>query len=140
MIVDYVMVVIIGFAGGLAVGCGFVAFLAVLGIIPRLAQLTKTPQFIREYEWSIVFSAVFGAWVSLRNDHFHLSHLLLIPIGLGAGIFVGMLAAALTEVLNVLPILAKRIGIHEQILLLLMAIVLGKMFGSLFHWTLFVSK
>ncbi len=40
--------------------------------------------------------------------------------------FVGMLAAALTEVLNVLPILAKRIGFGSKIIILLMAIVFGK--------------
>jgi len=140
MILSNIFLIVIGLSGGLSVGCGFVAFLSVLGIIPRLSQLTKTHHFIREYEWSVVLSVVFGTWVGLRNTHFHLSYLLLIPIGIGAGIFVGLLAAALTEVLNVLPILAKRIGIHEQILLLLMAIVLGKVFGSLFHWSLFINK
>jgi stage V sporulation protein AB len=54
------------------------------------------------------------------------------------GVFFGMLAAALTEVLNVLPILTKRIGVNEQIITLLMAIVLGKIVGSLFHWLYFV--
>ncbi|MCU5426800.1 Rax2 family protein [Bacillus cereus] len=33
-------VILIALAGGIAVGSGYVAFLAVLGIIPRLAQLT----------------------------------------------------------------------------------------------------
>ncbi|GAA3322487.1 hypothetical protein GCM10020331_042560 [Ectobacillus funiculus] len=51
------------------------------------------------------------------------------------GVFVGMLSAALTEVLNVLPILAKRIGVDgKKIVVLLMALVLGKVLGSLFHW------
>ena len=35
------MTIVIGLAGGLAAGAGFVAFLTVLGIIPRLMQLTK---------------------------------------------------------------------------------------------------
>lgn len=61
----------------------------------------------------------------------------LIPIGLMYGIFIGMLAAALTEVTNVLPILAKRIGVDDQIVWLLMAIVIGKVAGSLFHWMYF---
>lgn len=139
MIKDIVSI-IIGFSGGLAVGSGFVAFLTVLGIIPRLAQLTKTQKYIRGYEWSVVIGAVFATWAGLRNSHFILPSFILVPIGLASGIFVGMLAAALTEVLNVLPILSKRIGINEQILVLLMAIVLGKMFGSLFHWSFFVGK
>ena len=58
---------------------------------------------------------------------------------LSGGVFVGMLAAALTEVLNVFPILAKRVGIEDRIIILIMAIVLGKIFGSLFHWIYFVN-
>ncbi|KPC99372.1 hypothetical protein LR69_02358 [Geobacillus sp. BCO2] len=38
---EILLVVFVGFAGGLAVGTGFVAFLVVLGVIPRLTQLTK---------------------------------------------------------------------------------------------------
>ena len=43
-----------------------------------------------------------------------------------------MLAAALTEVLNVLPILTKRIGMDGKIVLLLMAIVLGRCLARYF--------
>lgn len=55
------------------------------------------------------------------------------------GTFIGMLAAALTEVLNVLPILAKRVRVEEKIIVLLVALVLGKVIGSLFHWIYFVK-
>jgi stage V sporulation protein AB len=141
MAVKIALLAIIGFAGGIIVGAGFVAFLTVLGIIPRLVQLTKTQVFIRAYEWGVVGGAVVGGWLGLRDIEFNVSNFWLIPIGMACGIFVGMLAAALTEVLNVLPILAKRIGIDEQkIIILLMALVLGKIFGSLFHWTYFVIQ
>ncbi len=36
----------------------------------------------------------------------------ILGIGLLDGIFVGMLAAALTEVMNVLPIIAKRMSLR----------------------------
>ena len=42
MVIKLAFVIFIGFAGGVSVGAGYVAFLAVLGIIPRLTQLTKT--------------------------------------------------------------------------------------------------
>ncbi|WP_085523487.1 stage V sporulation protein AB [Tuberibacillus sp. Marseille-P3662] len=137
--IEEVVLIIIGFSGGLAVGCGFVAFLTVLGIIPRLTQLSKTNHLIRWLEWGVVLGAIIGTSISLWNIKLALPSFLLIPIGLFSGLFIGMLAAALTEVLNVLPILAKRIGINQQILILLMAIVLGKICGSLFHWTYFVN-
>jgi len=139
-VISNLLLIIIGFSGGLSVGCGFVAFLTVLGIIPRLSQLTKTYGAIRKYEWGVVLGVIAGTWFGLRNDELGLPAYLLLPIGLAAGMFVGMLAAALTEVLNVFPILAKRLGINEQILLLLMAIVLGKVLGSLFHWTFFIDQ
>ncbi|WP_027724416.1 stage V sporulation protein AB [Tuberibacillus calidus] len=140
MVMDDVLLIIVGFSGGLAVGCGFVAFLTVLGIIPRLTQLTKTYDAIRKYEWSVILGVLASTWFGLRYSSFSLPGFLLIPIGLAAGMFVGMLAAALTEVLNVFPILAKRLGINEKILLLMMALVLGKVLGSFFHWTYFIDQ
>ncbi|WP_226667001.1 stage V sporulation protein AB [Metabacillus litoralis] len=139
-IVSTCLLMIIGLSGGLVVGSGFVAFLAVLGIIPRLTQLTKTYRYIHVYEWAIILGAVIVGWMSLRNTQLDQSAFWLIPIGLLCGIFIGMLAAALTEVLNVFPILAKRIGFGEKIVILLMAIVLGKIIGSLFHWIYFVNQ
>jgi stage V sporulation protein AB len=139
MTIEFLAVVFVGFAGGFAVGGGLVAFLTVLGVIPRLTQLTKTMKFIQAYEWGIVFGALTGGILSLRDYTFGLSSYILILIGIFSGVFIGMLAAALTEVLNVLPILAKRIGVFEKIVILVMAIVLGKIFGSLFHWIYFVD-
>ncbi|WP_077618669.1 stage V sporulation protein AB [Bacillus sinesaloumensis] len=138
MTIKVLFIIFIGLGSGLAVGGGFVAFLAVLGIIPRLTQLTKTMKYIRLYEWSVVFGAVFGGWFTLNDHIFYLWDYLVIPVGLASGIFVGMLAAALTEVLNVFPILAKRIGIEGKIVILVMAIVFGKIAGSLFQWMYFV--
>ncbi|MEC2075759.1 stage V sporulation protein AB [Metabacillus fastidiosus] len=140
MTIKILIIIFIGFAGGLTVGSGFVAFLTVLGIIPRLTQLTKTFQLIYLYEWGIVLGAVVSGWLSLREIVFFQSGIWLIPIGLLSGAYVGMLAAGLTEVLNVLPILAKRIGFGDKIILLLMAIVFGKIFGSLFHWMYFINQ
>ncbi|MBS4199556.1 stage V sporulation protein AB [Bacillus sp. FJAT-49732] len=138
MLIEIVIVILIGLAGGLAVGSGFVAFLTVLGIIPRLTQLSKTNSMIQMYEWAVILGAVCSGWVDLRDHtlHIHLSFLIVI-IGLMCGLFIGMLAAALTEVLNVIPILSKRIGLEKQLLTLLMAIVLGKIIGSLFQWLYF---
>lgn len=133
-IVEYSSVIFIGFAGGIAVGGGFVAFLAVLGIIPRLVQLTKSVHYVQAYEWAVITGALTGSWCSLRDTVLSASHFWNVPLGLLCGVFIGMLSAALTEVLNVLPVLAKRIGVDGKIVVLLMALVLGKVLGSLFHW------
>jgi stage V sporulation protein AB len=138
MTIKVVGVIFIGLAGGLAVGSGFVAFLTVLGIIPRLTQLSKTIKMIRYYEWAVVLGALSGVMATLRDPILGISSLFLIPLGLAGGIFYGMLAGALTEVLNVFPVLAKRLGIDGKIIILIMAIVLGKIFGSIFQWVYLV--
>lgn len=137
MIIKILVVLFIGAAWGITVGAGYVAFLTVFGIIPRLTQLTKTGSKIHSYEWSVVCGAVCGTFLFLREPSFSISSLVLIVMGLAGGIYIGMIAAALTEVLNVFPLLAKRVGMDDRLLVLMMALVFGKIFGSLFHWMYF---
>ncbi|MFC4557439.1 stage V sporulation protein AB [Virgibacillus kekensis] len=130
--------VVIGVAGGIAVGSGFVAFLTVLGIIPRLIQLSKTDRLVQVYIASVILGSLFGTFMSFSDITWEQPIILLILWGLLHGVFNGMLAAALTEVLNVFPILSKRIRLEDKLLWFLMAIVFGKIAGSLFQWTIFV--
>ncbi|SDY59959.1 stage V sporulation protein AB [Evansella caseinilytica] len=136
--IDCLCLAIIGLAWGLAVGGGLVAFITVLGIVPRLADLTKTANRLINYEAAVITGAIAGALVSLLEPRFGLANFFVVFIGLGCGIFIGLLAAALTEVLNVFPILAKRVGLEGKTHTLLWAIVLGKVIGSLYHWIFFV--
>src|SRR5699024_7691879 len=130
--------IIIGLAGGLAVGAGFVAFITLLGIIPRLIQLSKSYKFIQVFSACVIAGSLFGTYLSFANITWDYSIILLMIWGGLHGIFNGMLAAALTEVLNVFPLLSKRIKVDQHLLWLLMAIVFGKISGSLFQWLLFV--
>lgn len=132
--------VIVGFAGGLAVGVGYVAFLTMLGIIPRLIHLSKSEKRIVIYVASAVLGSIFGTFLSFSDVTWNFSKMALIIWGSFHGIFIGMLAAALTEVLNVFPLLFKRIGMERHLFILLMAIVFGKIAGSLFQWIIFVKQ
>jgi stage V sporulation protein AB len=129
--------IIIGLAGGLAVGGGFVAFLVVLDIIPRLVHLSKSYNSIHLYEGAVVTGVMVWSTMDFFNLQLKLSPICTGYIGLMAGCFVGMLAAALTEVINVLPIMAKRLGMDGYIMWLLTAMILGKVLGSLFEWLIF---
>lgn len=131
--------VFIGFSGGLAVGGGFVAFITVLGIIPRLVQLSKSEQYVKVYISSVILGLLAGCYLSFTNMYMDQTLLTLAVWGLFHGIFNGMLAASLTEVLNVFPTLFKRIGLGEYLIILLMAVVFGKVIGSIFQWTIFVK-
>jgi stage V sporulation protein AB len=132
-----VSLIFIGFAGGIAVGGAFVAFLVVLDIIPRLAQISRSYAKLHWFEGSVVAGAVFWTSGDFYEWAFYLNPMGTAFVGCFAGIFVGMLAAALTEVLNVLPILAKRMHLSGYLIWFLMSMVMGKVAGSLFDWIIF---
>ena len=138
LLINFIQI-FIGFAGGIAVGGGFVAFLTVLGIIPRLIQLSKTEKLLKAYGACVILGLLLGTFLSFTNVTWNQPVIVLAIWGIFHGIFNGMLAAALTEVLNVFPILYKRIGVEKYMLWLLMAILFGKVAGSLFQWLFFVK-
>jgi len=127
----------LGLASGLAVGSGLVAFLVVLDVIPRLAQISGTSTRGADLEMAVVTGAVFWTVTDLFGLTVPGPSWPLIFIGLLTGGFVGMMAAALTEVLNVFPITARRLRMEIHIKWLLAAMVIGKVLGSLFDWLYF---
>ncbi|MBM7564425.1 stage V sporulation protein AB [Paenibacillus sacheonensis] len=131
-------VALLGFAGGLGVGSALAALLIVLDIIPRLAQLGFAYRKSIWFETAVVSGAVFWSLADFLEWRLWLPHIVsMVTIGTFDGIFVGMLGAALTEVMNVLPILAKRVRLSRYLVSLVYAMVLGKVTGSLFDWLVF---
>lgn len=55
-------------------------------------------------------------------------------LGLFSGIFVGGWILALAEIVNIFPILTRRIGLTKGLSLVVIAIALGKMSGSLIYF------
>lgn len=131
------LLVLIGLAGGFAVGSGFVAFITVLDVLPRLVQMTKSISCIRWYEIGIVCGVLLFTWIDFFSLTLFLTKWVHLFLGLFMGLFVGMLAAALTEVVNVIPILSRRLGMHTYLFLLFLAMALGKTIGSLFQWIIY---
>ena len=124
----------IGLAGGFSVGSAFVALLIVLDLIPRLVQLTRAYRRSWIFESAILAGAIY--WICANYFDWKLGWppgVLLMP-SVFQGLFVGMLAAALTEVLNVIPIVADRLRLKRYLFWLLIAMVLGKVAGSLVDW------
>lgn len=131
-------IAVLGFAGGLAVGSGMVALLIVFDLIPRLAQLSRAFRKSIWFETAIIAGSLYWTFADFMDWQLRLPAVIALSgPGLLAGMFIGMLAAALTEVMNVLPILAKRAGLSQYMFALVMAMVLGKTVGSLFDWLVF---
>ncbi|MDI3327442.1 MAG: stage V sporulation protein AB [Alicyclobacillaceae bacterium] len=123
-----------GLAWGITVGSGFLALLSVLDVIPRLVQLTRSQSYLRGYEWALTLGALASTLAEIAHPRFFLSPVLAAFWGLLAGVFVGMVAGALTEVLNVLPILARRLRMQEALPVLVSAMVIGKILGCLINF------
>ncbi|WMT42647.1 stage V sporulation protein AB [Paenibacillus sp. D2_2] len=136
-LVIYGGLLFLGFAGGIAVGAGVIALFIVLDIIPRLAQITRSFDKVHWYEGAMVSGSFIGTIADFWNWKIAGPWLFSGVVGLFNGIFVGMLAAALTEVLNVLPIIAKRLHMQRYLFGLLLAMVFGKVAGSLFEWFIY---
>ncbi|MNZ72594.1 hypothetical protein D3C78_909750 [compost metagenome] len=137
-VLSYAFVALLGLSGGLAVGSGLVALLIVLDLIPRLAQLAQAYRLSIWYETAVVSGSLYWTFADFLDWKLGQPFMIILcGIGLIDGMFVGMLAAALTEVVNVLPILAKRMNLVNYMIALVMAMVMGKVLGSIVDWLIF---
>ena len=112
---------------------------AIRGHKKRLAQaekrLTELDRlFIRIYEDAIVLGGIWGTTAMFIRYRLPSVPLLLGCYALCTGIFVGVLAMALTEVLNVIPILLRRTRLTKGLPWLILAFALGKVCGSLVYF------
>lgn len=128
------LMILIGFSTGLAIAAGVFAFIAAIGIVPRMAQRTKTEKYIKLYEDIIFLGGLFATTSMYVDYRLPKSSLLAGGYSLAIGIFVGVLAMALTEVLNVMPIFMRRSRITRGLPWLLLSFALGKVLGSLLYF------
>ncbi|KXG74210.1 stage V sporulation protein AB [Thermotalea metallivorans] len=126
--------VFVGLAEGIVVGSAIVAFITLLDIVPRLAQLTGTENYIRWYERVIIISGMIVSLSDFLEISVKAGRIAAIGAGLLMGIFVGLLASALAEVTNVIPVIVNRFKLHAYVGYILMTLAAGKVVGSLLYW------
>lgn len=124
------------FGAGIAVAGGFVAFISLIGIVTRLAGITKTADAIMLYEDSMMLGLILCNILSLYSLELtwigrFLSHLLILSGGFFTGIFVGCLAGALAEVVNIIPIFSRRMKLRKGFPYMVKAAAVGKCIGCL---------
>ena len=129
-----IFLVVFSIASGLMVSAGIFAFIAAIGIVPRMAWRTGTRHFVRWYEDVIVLGGIWGTTTMFVDYRLPSSGLLLGCVALLNGLFVGVLAMALTEVLNVMPILMRRARLTKGLQWIILAFALGKVVGSLIYY------
>ena len=129
-----VFLVVYGAASGVLVSAGVFAFIAAIGIVPRMAWRTGTRQYIRLYEDAIVLGGLWGTTAMFVDYRLPSWGWLTVLFSLLSGVFVGVLAMALTEVLNVMPILMRRARLTKGLPWIILAFALGKVIGSLAYY------
>ena len=157
MFIRQFLLALIGFSSGLIVSAGVFTVLISVGLIPRFAGKMHVARKIFVLEEMVVFGTLTGGFFSIYGDwgtvgEFVREHelfgrnatqgvwnfigtVLLIIFGVFAGIFVGCLALAIAEMLNTIPIFARRIGFRHGLGIAILAVALGKLIGSLVYFT-----
>ncbi len=148
---------IVGISSGLIVSAGVFTVLISVGLIPRFAGKMHVARKIFVLEEMVVLGTLFGGFFSVFSDwgmigEFVREHRLfgeratdgiwnlagtvfLLIFGVFAGIFVGCLALAIAEMLNTIPVFARRIGFRHGLGIAILAVAIGKLAGSLIYFT-----
>lgn len=144
--------IIAGVSYGLLSSAGVFTVLAAVGLVPRFAGKTHTAGKIILYEEAVIFGTItgtilsvfsrycrFGAWWQERfptaaGQLYAIGTIWQAFFGLFAGMFVGCLALAIAEILDSIPILARRISFRHGIGLAVVSMAIGKLCGSLFYF------
>lgn len=128
-----VLYYVFGISFGVAVAAGLFAFITTVGVVTRLAAGTKTAKYVMLYETIAILGTTIGNAIDLFRIPFAGGVVLRSACGLFFGVFVGCLAAALAEVVNVFPVMVRRIKLKVGLPYLVVAFALGKGFGAWYH-------
>ncbi len=155
-----VFLAVYGLSSGLLVSAGIFTVLLAVGLAPRFVGATHTAKKIFLYEGCIMAGAVLGTFFSVIPALSHAGEWLRLQIltfsgsaagflqsavdacgetflgiaGLFMGMFVGCLALAIAEMLNSIPIFARRVSYRHGLGIAVLAVALGKLAGSLFYF------
>ncbi|MCL1788123.1 MAG: stage V sporulation protein AB [Defluviitaleaceae bacterium] len=132
----YFLLVLIGLGSGVIVSGAVFAFITIVGIVPRLAQKTKTERHIRLYETAIMLGGIFGTLTGVFSFILPIGAVPVLLLSLANGVFFGTLAMSLAEVLNVIPILTRRGRLQHGMFYFVLSIALGKLVGALLYFLL----
>lgn len=139
-LIKYILLAVIGMTGGFVIAAATFAFITVTGVLTRLAIRTNTANRLMTYEDMVVLGAGIGNIVLLYEIPIPAGIIGLIIFGFFSGSFVGCLAVALEEVIQVFPVLTKRIKLKQGIPIVVLCLALGKGIGAFVQLFLGANK
>ena len=144
---ETIFLAFVGLAAGVSISGGVFTTLIAVGLIPRFAGKTHTARHIFLYEEMVVCGTILGVVFSVFFPFIRLydwfRNLLIYPyIGAGflgiygifAGVFVGCLALAIAEMLDSIPIFARRMKFRQGVGIVILCMAIGKTLGSLIYF------
>ena len=152
MVLRRVFAILVGSTYGFLSAAGVFTVLVTVGLVPRFAGRTHTASRTYLYEEMVIWGTLFGCFVSVFEERCGVYRWLSLGLpgheallqaagrgvlcfmSLFAGMFVGCLALAIAEMLDGLPILARRIRFHGGIYFVIFSMALGKLAGALFYF------
>ena len=156
MLLKQVFLALIGVSAGLIVSAGVFTVLISVGLIPRFAGKMHVAKKVFVLEEMVIFGTLIGSFFSIFEEWGQVGYFVknralfgtatlglwnlagtvfMIVFGLFAGIFVGCLALAIAEMLNTIPVFARRIGFRHGLGIAILCVALGKLCGSLIYFT-----
>ena len=145
MLPDQILLGIFGFSFGLLSSAGVFTVLSSVGLIPRFAGRMHVADKVFALEEAVILGTVFGCIASVFPDCLQAGSYLLSrePFGeataavvrVAGTVFIGCLAFAIAEMLDSIPIFARRMGFRHGLGIAIAAAAFGKLLGSLFYFS-----
>ena len=156
MLLNQIILGIFGLSFGLLSSAGVFTVLSSVGLIPRFAGKMHVADKVFALEEAVIFGTILGCIVSVFPDCFQAGNYLLSRepcgestaavvrvagtvflcfYGFLSGIFIGCLAFAIAEMLDSIPIFARRASFRHGLGVAIAAAAFGKLFGSLFYFS-----
>lgn len=124
----------LGLSAGGVVAAGVFAFLAIIGVFPRLMGKTGTKRILL-YETLIILGGILGNVSDLYEIPVRVGGDVALGVfGLASGIFVGCLVMSLAETLKAFPVINRRIRLAVGLQYVILSVALGKLVGSLAYF------
>lgn len=129
-----ILMAVVGLCGGLAVAGGLFALIIALGLVAEFADQTHTARHILWYEDAVAAGGILGNLISIYQFPLPFGEAGVGIFGIFAGVFVGAWAMALTEIINIIPIFARRLDFRRGLELLIVSMALGRTAGALIFY------
>ena len=128
---SYVLAVTVGLGSGFVIGVSTAAFLVITKLVNRVADKTRTKDKLNIYEMALLLGGIAAVFMTFWEPRIPLGGFMAGFIGLMAGIFTGILAASLAEILKVIPVFTRRAKVADGLFWFVIALAGGKVCGTL---------